>query len=290
MTCPGCNKEVQGNFCPECKKPLSSGGPIGGAKKPAAAKGAPSQTAHLNRSAAMDQKGSGPKVADKTVDVRAKSATHQANNGTGHLVNQSGFGNTVRDKRWRMADTIALALLAIAAIIGIVGMMMPFFTATLTATGEETPISGMQAISFDFKGHGGMIGTMAMLSMVAFIVVAIISVLKLLAINVKALDFMLNVPVAAAHGVLSILALVFGVMAFTGVTAFIALQDNVGAIPGLIAKFNGGNGLGTLLLLVAGIASAIIGLISVFTELKLVKLKQASAPASSKGAPKGALS
>jgi hypothetical protein len=136
-----------------------------------------------------------------------------------------------------------------------------------------------------FNFGTGMVGTAAMLSMVAFIVVAVISVLKLLAIGVPALSFIISVPVAAVHGVLSVLALVFSVLAFTGVSAIITAKTT-----GDILAVEGTAGIGTMLLLVAGIAATIMGLISVLTELKLVKLRQASAPASSKGAPKGALS
>lgn len=283
MTCPGCNNEVKGNFCPTCKKSVSMGA-MGTAKPKADAKAAPASTAaHLNRSAAMEQKGSGPKTKDKTIDGYEKSNAIQAKHSS-HLIakdRKSDFGNMTRSKRWRIAESAAMGLLALAAIIGVVALMLPFFTAVMAKSGEAEGVTGLGSIGFDYgDSAGGIVGTMAMLSMIAFILVAVLALLKLVANAVPALGFVHATPVAMAHAVLCILALVFSILAFTGVSAFIAEE----AVTGLIVKFEGGSGFGTLLLLIAGIGSTVVGLAGVLTRIKLNKLNSAVATKAPGGA------
>ncbi|MDR1138673.1 MAG: hypothetical protein LBK70_02225 [Clostridiales bacterium] len=273
MTCPGCNNEVKGNFCPTCKKPVSLGGGLGAAKKPAASAGAPSAAAHLNRSAAMDQKGTGPKAKDKTIDGYDKSNAVQAKYSS-HLIAKdkaSDFGNMTRSNRWKLAENIAMALLLLASIIGIVALMLPFFSGLMASSGDIEDVTGLSSIGFDFKDSGGaIIGTMSMLSMIAFALVAVLAILKLLASIVPALGFVNQTPVAIAHAVLAILGMVFAILVFTSVSAFIAK----GSIANLI-NFEGNSGVGTLLLLIAGISAVVVGLAGALTRLKLNTLNQA---------------
>ncbi|MCL1944785.1 MAG: hypothetical protein FWF56_03145 [Firmicutes bacterium] len=280
MTCPGCNNEVKGNYCPTCKKSLS----LGGINPAAVNKAGPSSsTAHLNRSAAMEQKGTGPKVKDKTIDGFEKSNAVQSKYSS-HLVAKdraSDFGNMTRSNRWRLAETIALALLALSTIIGLVSMFMPFFSG-FTTSGDQT-ITGMGSIGFDYMGDAGAsIGTMAMLSMICFGVTLVLSLIKLAAMVVPALGFMNKTPVAIAYAVLAVLSLVFAILVFSSVSAFVAKE----IITDLIL-FEGGSGIGTLLLLIAGIGATVAGIAGALTRLKLNSLqtsvsggktKQASGP------------
>ena len=262
MTCPGCNNDVKGNYCPTCKKSLSLGGISPAATNKAGPKVAGSNAAHLNRSAAMDQKGSGPKVKDKTIDGYEKSNEKQAKYSS-HLIAKdraSDFGNMTRSKRWRMAESGLMGLLSLASLIGIIAFFLPFFTRILD--NNETPMSGMEAFA------DTPIATLSLLSFATFIAVLALTVLKLVAIAVPSLSFMHKTPVSIAHAVLSVLALVFAILVFSGVAKIIADRGfNLGT--GSFFATTANNGMGTLLLLVAGITSVAAGLAGALTRLKI---------------------
>lgn len=278
--CPGCQKDVKGNFCPDCKKTLSLGG-IGAATANKSGAAPASSTAHLNRSAAMENKGSGPKTKDKTIEGSAKSNAIQSKYGQTHLVSKdakSDFGNMTRSKRWVMAENIAMALLLVASIIGLVSFFLPFYQVAHGTLGADgTPV-------YEYVNANGMealkdtpFSTVAMIGFVAMIVVLAISLLKLVGIVVKPLgDILGKTPVAIAQAVLSILALTFAILVFTSVAGVVASQG-FEASDGTPVVLSGNPGVGTLLLLIAGIGSIVIGILGALTRLKLNTLNDKAA-------------
>jgi len=234
----------------------------------------------------MDQKGSGPKTKDKTIDGFAKSNEKQAKYSS-HLIAKdaaSDFGNMTRSKRWRQAEMGLMGLLALSSIIGLIAFFMPFMTRTNLVDGSTvlTPISGMDA----FKDTP--ISTTGMLGFVAMIVLLVLTIVKLAATVVPALDFMNKTPVAIAHGVVSALALVLSIVVFGAVVKAISdLGYNLETTNPIVLNDN--SGMGTTLLLIGGIAAAVTGIMGALTRLRINTLKDSTSGKSNSQPSGGAM-
>jgi len=117
---------------------------------------------------------------------------------------------------------------------------------------------------------------MPMLGFVLMIALVVLTIVKLAATVVPSLDFMNKTPVAIAHALIAVLAMLFAILAFSGVAS--VLGKDIATLDGTQGawRLEGSNGIGTLLLLVAGIGAVVTGITGALTRLRINTLKDST--------------
>ncbi|MDR3022172.1 MAG: hypothetical protein LBU60_05840 [Clostridiales bacterium] len=262
MTCPSCKNEVKGNWCPTCKKTISTGGFAGGAGS--------TSGSIFNKSDAMNQRGSA-NVKDKTIDGLNSSNARQQKYSS-HLQAKdkaSDFGNSTRNKRWNFLEKVSLAVLFGTSVIALLAFFLPFFQGTIFQ-GENTfegGISGLKIMGFDWSTMGTakpIIGTMILLSFVLTILMLLFSLAKLVSSVLPQLNFVNNKVATYILGMLSLLMTLFMVLSFFMVTSLIKNKET-----DQLYITSTEPGIGILLLLLTGIFVTLLSILIMITRMKI---------------------